>query len=487
MINSNAPDFTLTPIHPQRVRYPYHPATPAPDPVVSIVTPIYNMAPDLFAETVQSIRGQSLQAWTWLIVNDGSTNPDTLAYLDSLPRLDPRIRVLHVPQNRNQAYARNTGCAVAPTEFVVLIDADDLLEPTAIETWYWFLLSHPACSFTRSYSVRFDENPHLWTSSFEAGPAFLLRNQCEQTAMIRRSVWEAVDGFDVRAWQGLEDWDFWLRCAAAGFWGATVPEFLQWYRQRPHQSRRWTVMRTEASMFGYRDILRQKYKHLYDGAFPRVERNDAPGAVSIAVPSHNPLTKDNLRALVLSSHADAQTYEAIQQIASQGYEVSVCVTESSDIAALTQLTPDVFCLPHFLRPHDFPRFLRYLAESRQVDVLLTGGAYQLLPFWQAIRPQMARLGFGSLPAAVTPSQPEAGINEIQAQFTATYAVATYILTHGTFDRTEPVNISDLSGETLSGVLSMRQLIKALLFKLIDRRGLRWLYVYRAVAKWLLGG
>jgi len=46
----------------------------------------------------------------------------------------------------------------------------------------------------------------------------LRQNLVTATVTIRRSVLDAVGGFDETIRAGMEDWEFWLRCAALGHW-----------------------------------------------------------------------------------------------------------------------------------------------------------------------------------------------------------------------------------------------------------------------------
>src|SRR3954464_10593284 len=93
MIDPTNPDYTNTPVSPQRPRFGYQPADLSAPPSVTIVTPFYNTGP-VFHETAQSVLRQSLQQWEWLIVNDGSTAPESLEILDGYRQCDPRIRVI---------------------------------------------------------------------------------------------------------------------------------------------------------------------------------------------------------------------------------------------------------------------------------------------------------------------------------------------------------------------------------------------------------
>jgi glycosyltransferase involved in cell wall biosynthesis len=86
--------------------------------------------------------------------------------------------------------------------------------------------------------------------------------------------------------------------------------------------------------------------------------------------------------------------DLIGQLLQRHHQVSVCTTRAGGrwVSRFAELTPDIFSLPVFLRPTDFPRFLLYLIESRGIDVVLISNnylAYQLLPFLRSRRPDVA--------------------------------------------------------------------------------------------------
>src|SRR6266852_2104918 len=142
MIDPASSDYTNTPASPHRPRFGYATDDASALPCVAIVTPFYNTGP-VFHETAASVLQQSLQQWEWLIVNDGSTDPESLALLEEYRHRDPRIRVIDHGVNQGLSAARNTGFRVARSPYVVQLDSDDLLEPTAVEKWVWYLESYP--------------------------------------------------------------------------------------------------------------------------------------------------------------------------------------------------------------------------------------------------------------------------------------------------------------------------------------------------------
>lgn len=99
-----------------------------PNPLVSIVTPAFNAAATLGA-TVQSIVAQTWTNWELYIVDDGSID-DTIKIARQFA--DVRIKVVE-QRRKGAAAARNSGFALAKGEYVKFMDADDLLNSTALE------------------------------------------------------------------------------------------------------------------------------------------------------------------------------------------------------------------------------------------------------------------------------------------------------------------------------------------------------------------
>ena len=98
---------------------------------VSIVIPTYNAAA-VINRTVDSIKKQTYSNWELLIVNDGSKD-HTGEVIDQIAALDERIKALH-QENGGEIAARRTGALHASGEWVMFIDADDLLPDTAVSS-----------------------------------------------------------------------------------------------------------------------------------------------------------------------------------------------------------------------------------------------------------------------------------------------------------------------------------------------------------------
>ncbi|CAL5977030.1 Glycosyl_transferase family 2 protein [Hexamita inflata] len=99
-------------------------------PQVSIVTPAYNAA-YCIEKALKYALAQTYAHWDMIVVNDGSTD-NTAEIVQSYADKHPNIKLHTLPRNRGVFYARNFGVTLA-SEFVVFLDADDELTPTAIE------------------------------------------------------------------------------------------------------------------------------------------------------------------------------------------------------------------------------------------------------------------------------------------------------------------------------------------------------------------
>ncbi len=100
---------------------------------ISVVIPVYNAEATL-SSTVGSILVQTGLSYEIILVDDGSTDASGLL-CDGLAAEHPAIRVIHTP-NRGVSSARNTGMREADGEYVMFMDADDLLKKDALKSLY---------------------------------------------------------------------------------------------------------------------------------------------------------------------------------------------------------------------------------------------------------------------------------------------------------------------------------------------------------------
>ncbi len=97
----------------------------------SVLVAVYNAAPYLRA-CLDSILHQSVDELQILCVDDASTD-DSLSILSEYAARDRRVEVIRLDQNQGQAAARNAALSRAKGEWILMVDADDLLGEDALE------------------------------------------------------------------------------------------------------------------------------------------------------------------------------------------------------------------------------------------------------------------------------------------------------------------------------------------------------------------
>lgn len=396
MFDHNRPDFKLTPTSSERPRYNYSLFDQTAKPVVSIVTPFYNTG-SIFEETAHVVFAQSFQQWEWIIVDDGSTDQRSIDLLEKIKK-DPRVKVIR-RKNRGLSAARNVGFHSATTNFIFQLDSDDLIEPTAVEKSLWYAVRHSQAAFINGFSGAFGAQEYIWCNGFHERSYFLIDNRVCPIALVRRDVHALVGGYDETMKSGLEDWDFWLRCAEHGFWGVTLPEITCWYRRRPDHSERWSEYNEQGKQ-RFVQNSKKKYPKIYRKGIAALELDTRTERESPNLAGTNKLIKRDRRVLLFlpwleMGGADQFNINLIKELKKRGWEISIVCTLPSNhpwLAEFAKETPDIFILNHFLEIEDVPAFVEYLIVSRNFDLVLIIQSlmgYFLLPFLRARFPQLA--------------------------------------------------------------------------------------------------
>jgi glycosyltransferase involved in cell wall biosynthesis len=99
--------------------------------LVSVVMPAHN-AERFLSDSIRSVVAQSFSQWELLVVDDASTD-QTFAIASDFAKIDCRIRVVRLEENRGVANARNVGIRLARGQFLAFLDSDDLWLPHKLE------------------------------------------------------------------------------------------------------------------------------------------------------------------------------------------------------------------------------------------------------------------------------------------------------------------------------------------------------------------
>jgi glycosyltransferase involved in cell wall biosynthesis len=245
-------------------------------PGVSIVIPCYN-PPAYLTEAIASARAQRDCPVEVVLVDDGTDSPEGRQVLENARGLAD----LYLEQpNRGLAAARNAGFEAARHEWIVPLDADDVLEPDYAAACGAAMAAHPNAAFAYTdYHVFGAENFVERTPDYNLYQ-LLDRNVLTYAALIRKRVWAETGGYDESMHpSGYEDWEFWLNLGVRGRFGQHVPRVLFGYRKHG-PSLLDTARARHAELSAH---IRAKHPELYEyEARARVKARWAPAVGIVA-------------------------------------------------------------------------------------------------------------------------------------------------------------------------------------------------------------
>ena len=232
-------------------------AYPAHDPIViSVVIPVGPGHGKYVQDAVDSVDAQTFRNWECVVVNDSG---------EPLPPLPSWVTVIEAPEGRfgGVAAARNAGIAAGKGWLFLPLDADDMLQPTALALMFEAHVDSGECHsvvysdwwdeiepgkfkrfLTDDYDVKLlDGRKRRAHGEMREGAVFAV------TALTTKHVWAMVGGYDpnLPAW---EDWAFHISLAAKGVCMRRVPAPLFTYRKFTGQRRDQNAADFERSVAG---------------------------------------------------------------------------------------------------------------------------------------------------------------------------------------------------------------------------------------------
>ena len=122
---------------------------------VGIVVPVHDSMPHL-AACIDSILAQTVPAAEIVCVDDGSTD-ESGAYLEAVAQTNPQIKTIHQPCAGVSA-ARNRGMRSIESDYVLFVDADDIIAPDLVEKALATAVKHEAEMTIFGFDEYYGEN-----------------------------------------------------------------------------------------------------------------------------------------------------------------------------------------------------------------------------------------------------------------------------------------------------------------------------------------
>lgn len=203
-------------------------------PLVSVIVALYNKEAYLKA-TLESVQQNDYPNWEVIIVDDGSSD-DSAQLAKQFCDNDARFRFFQ-QENRGVSAARNHALREARGEFVLPLDADDLIAPDYISSAMAAFQQMPHLKVVYARAEFIGEKSGPWKLPKFNRRALAMHNQIYISALYRRADALAIGGY-CEELNEREDWEFWISMLKHGGDVHCLDQVGLYYRIVPHSKRK---------------------------------------------------------------------------------------------------------------------------------------------------------------------------------------------------------------------------------------------------------
>lgn len=286
------------------------------NPKISIIIPVYNVAPLLLRECLDSILAQSYKNFEICIADDASTNEGTVSVLKEYEKkYSKKIKVVYRKVNGHISEASNSAIDISSGEFIGLVDNDDVLAKDALFEVVKKLNEDKSLDMVYSDEDKINLegkrcDPHF-KPDFSIDTLYSHNYICHFT-VLRAKIVKELDGFR-KGYEGSQDYDLFLRFVEKTNKIAHIPKILYHWRMIPGSTSMEVNNKSYASLNGIKSLqdmlqrknLKGKVENYFTSYIITYDLEDNP-LISIIIP-----TKDRVEILknCIDSILEKTTYD----------------------------------------------------------------------------------------------------------------------------------------------------------------------------------
>ena len=198
---------------------------------ISIVIPSYNQS-EYLEDAIESAYNQTVASLEIIVVDDGSTD-DSLDIANrymfrEFPGIESPVRVIS-QVNKGLPSARNTGIMNARGDYILFLDADDMLAENAIARITQEIYRTNADIIAPSFQEFGKSDRQVILNGFTMDD-LKQNNRLGYFCAIRRSALCDIGGYNPKMKWGWEDWDLWFDLFKRGKSVSILQDILVYYR-----------------------------------------------------------------------------------------------------------------------------------------------------------------------------------------------------------------------------------------------------------------
>ena len=188
-------------------------------PLISVIVPCFNSGRTI-KRTILSIRNQTWVQKEIILVNDGSTDELTINTIRELAN-EKIVRLIN-QKNNGLASARNRGVNQSSGTFLFFLDADDWIEPHALEMMYFHLIRNEKYGYVFPDIYLEGKRSGFIEKEFNLFEQFFL-NQIPYCIFISKENFIKHGIYDEKMKLGYEDWDLNIKLGKNKIFGKRLP------------------------------------------------------------------------------------------------------------------------------------------------------------------------------------------------------------------------------------------------------------------------
>ncbi len=211
---------------------------------VTVFMPVYN-AERYLKQSIDSILNQTYQDFDFIIVEDASTDR-SMDVLRSYK--DKRIKIYQNESNMGISYTRNRGLELCKTEYMALLDDDDIAMPYRLEHEVKFLDEHPQVDVVGGHQRQIDADGRDINKQWSVylNPKYIKAYLMTGNTVVNGSTMfrkKLIDDHNIRYQEhcyGAEDYRFWVECSIKGTIANLDEVLLLWRNGHGNETGRTT-------------------------------------------------------------------------------------------------------------------------------------------------------------------------------------------------------------------------------------------------------
>lgn len=182
-------------------------------PKISFIVPVFNVDPQYLKECIESVLEQSYSNVEICLVDDASTNSETIALLKNYQGQSERIKIKFRSENGHICEASNDALEMSTGDYIGLLDHDDILDRNACQEIVSVLNKDSTIDFIYTDEDKIDLSGKFRYPHFKpdfSRDALLSLNYISHLAVIKKTLIVDVGSFR-QGYEGAQDYDLYLR------------------------------------------------------------------------------------------------------------------------------------------------------------------------------------------------------------------------------------------------------------------------------------